>query len=63
MNYQNNEGVAATNLKPNKPDVYGGRRDFLTVNTKPFNIDQYLKLAQLSSPNIPLAHENLIRFV
>lgn len=54
--------VGAINLKPNKPETYDGRRDFLAVNTWLFNVEQYLLLSQLSNPNVPIADESRIRF-
>lgn len=60
MNHDN--GVAgAINLKPNKPETFDVRRDFLAVNNWLFNIEQYLTLSQLSNPNALISDENRIR--
>lgn len=50
------------NLKPNKPDIFDGKREFLTVNTWICTIDQYLTMAQLNIPNAPRTDETNIIF-
>lgn len=60
MNQGNNQD--AVNLRPNKPETYDGKRDFLTVNTWIFNIEQYLILTQLNNNNVVISDENQIRF-
>lgn len=54
--------LGSMNLKPNKPDLYDGKRDFLAVNTWIFKIQQYLSLAALSNPATQLTDENRILF-
>lgn len=46
------------NLKPHKPEVYDGKRDFLTVNSWRFNIENFLELTQLRPPGTPISDEN-----
>lgn len=41
-------------LKPNKPETYDGKRDFLTVNTWLYKVEQYLTLIHLTNPGTPL---------
>ena len=47
-------------LKPNKPEPYDGRRDYLVVNTWLYKIEQYLIIAQLSKPSNVLSDGNRI---
>lgn len=54
--------LGSINLKPNKPDLYDGKRDFLAVNTWLFKIQQDLSLAALSNPSVKLTDENRIMF-
>lgn len=54
--------MSSINLKPNKPECYDGKRDFLTVNTWIYTIGQYLSLTQLSSPSIQITEHNRIAF-
>lgn len=54
--------MSSINLKPNKPDTYDGTREYVTVNTWLYTIEQYLSLTQLSSPNTPLTDHNKIAF-
>lgn len=49
-------------LKPNKPETYGGRRDFLSVNTWMFKVEHYLALYQLNDTNDPIFDENNVCF-
>lgn len=51
------------NLRPKKPEAFKGRRDFRVVNTRIFDIEQYLALINLNNPNVPIPDENRIRFV
>lgn len=50
------------NLKPNKPEPFDGRRDYLVVNTWLYKIEQYLTLVQLSNPGLPLSEGNRILY-
>lgn len=50
------------NLKPNKPEPYDGKRDYLVVNTWLYKVEQYLVLAQLSNPGVPLTEANRILY-
>lgn len=43
---QEYDNTGVINLTPNKPEMYDGRGDRLTVNTYLSNIYQYLSLAQ-----------------
>lgn len=52
----------AINLKPNKPEAFDGRRDYLVVNTWLYKIEQYLSLVQLSHPTVPLTESNRILY-
>lgn len=54
--------MSSINLKPNKPDTYDGRRDFLTVNTWIYKVEQFLNLSQLSSPETLITDLNRIQF-
>ena len=47
-------------LKPNKPEAYDGRHDYLVVNTWLYKIKQYLISAQLSKPSNVLSDGNRI---
>jgi hypothetical protein len=42
------------NLKPAKPSPYDGKRDSLTVNTWLYQVEQYLALVQVGSPETPI---------
>ena len=50
--------TGAISLKPNKPESYGGTRDYLVVNTWIYKVEQYLILIQLSNPAAPLTDAN-----
>lgn len=52
----------AINLKPNKPETFDGRRDFITVSSWLFKVEQYLSLTQLSNPAAPISDQNRIAF-
>lgn len=52
--------MSSINLKPNKPEAYDGTRDYVTVNTWLYTVEQYLNLAQLSSPNVVINDHNKI---
>lgn len=54
--------VGSISLKPNKPEVYDGKRDFLVVNTWLYKVEQYLVLVQLSNPAAPLTDANRITY-
>lgn len=49
-------------LKPNKPETYDGRRDYLTVSTLMYTLEQYLNLSQINSPNVSLPEGSKIAF-
>lgn len=53
---------APINLKPNKPDSFDGKRDFLVVNTWLYQVEQYLTLAELSTPGTVLSDDTKIRY-
>lgn len=55
-------GQGTINLKPNKPESYDGRRDFLVVNTWLYKVEQYLVLVQLSNPGVQLTEGNRILY-
>jgi hypothetical protein len=42
------------NLKPAKPSLYDGKRDSLTVETWLYQVEQYLALVQVGSPETPI---------
>lgn len=46
----------------NKPDTYDGIRDFPALNTWLHEVEQYLSLAQLSSPSDAITDRNSIVF-
>lgn len=50
------------NLKPNKPDSYDGRRDYLVVNTWLYKVEQYLALTQITRPGVMLDDSSRILF-
>lgn len=50
------------NLKPNKPEAYDGRRDFLVVSTWLYKVEQYLVLMQLNNPAAQLLEANRILY-
>lgn len=54
--------MSSINLKPNKPDTYDGKRDFLTVNAWLYQVEQYLSLIQLGSPDALISDHNQISF-
>lgn len=57
------DGAAGSiTLKPNKPEPFGGKRDFLTVNTWLYKVEQYLALVQISNPAAPLTEGNRIMY-
>lgn len=49
-------------LKPNKPETFDGKRDFLAVTTWLFKIQLYLSFSALSNPNAEISDENRILF-
>lgn len=50
------------NLRPNRPEKYSGKRDFLIINTWIYKIDQYLSLMQISNPGTNVTEECQIMF-
>lgn len=56
------QAPGAINLKPNKPDAFEGKRDFLAVSSWIFKMEQYLSLTQLSNPTTNISDENRITF-
>ena len=52
----------AIKLKPNKPEPYNGKRDFLVVNTWIYKLEQYMLLLQVNNPTQPLSEANKIMF-
>lgn len=54
--------LGSINLRPNKPDAFDGRRDYLTVNTWLFKVQQYLQLSALSGANAEITDESRIMF-
>lgn len=45
------------NLRPNRPEKYNGKRDFLTLNTWIYKVDQYLSLSQISNPGADISED------
>lgn len=54
--------LGSVNLKPNKPDAFDGRRDFLAVSTWLFKVEQYLTLSAISNPSATISDESRIMF-
>lgn len=50
------------NLRPNRPDKYAGKRDFLAINTWIYKVDQYLSLMQISNPSRTISEDAKIMF-
>jgi hypothetical protein len=50
------------NLKPAKPSSYDGKRDSLTVETWLYQVEQYLSLVQVGSPETPINDETKISY-
>lgn len=48
----------SVNLKLFELEVYNGKRNFLTVNTQLFTVDQYLELSKLQNPEEPISSKN-----
>lgn len=55
--------TGSVNLKPKHPESYDGKRDFLTVSTWLYKVEQYLLLVQINNPGISFTEENKIIFV
>lgn len=53
-------GGGSIMLNPNRPEPYGGRRDYLVVSTWLYNMEQYLLIVQLVNPNSMLSDGNRI---
>ena len=49
-------------LKPSKPEIFEGKRDSLAVNSWLYQVDTYLNLLALSSPELNLTDEIKIQF-
>lgn len=54
--------LGSINIRPNKPDTFDGKRDFLSVSTWLFKVQQYLSLIVLSNPNSVISDDNRIMF-
>ncbi len=50
------------NLKPNKPEPFDGKRDYLVANTWLYKIKQYLALLQFGNPRSHISEETKITF-
>jgi Retrotransposon gag protein len=50
------------NLKPAKPSSYDGKRDSLTVETWLYQVEQYLALVQVGSPETPINDETKMSY-
>lgn len=53
-------GAGPIRLKPNKPEQYHGRRDFVIVNKWLYNMEHYFLILQLSNPRNVLTDDNKI---
>ena len=49
-------------MRPNKTDNYEGKRNFLSVQTWIYKIEQYLLLIQASQPDCQMTDTNRIMF-
>lgn len=54
--------MSSIQLKPNKPEVYDGSREFLKASIWLYSVEQFLSIAQLSSPTIAITDQNRISF-
>ena len=45
-------------LKPKQPDSYDGRRDYLSVNTWLYKLEQYLSILMVLNPSLTRMSEN-----
>lgn len=50
------------NLKPNKPQVFSGARNFLIVNTWLYKGERYFNMVQLANANVQLSDANRISY-
>lgn len=55
--------LGSINLKPNKAESFKGKKDFLTVNTWLFHVQQYLSLTFFSNPYAIILVETRVMFV
>jgi len=55
-------GAGPISLKPNKPETYDGRRDYLVINTWLYKIEQYLSLLMITNPNMQLDESTRITY-
>lgn len=51
-----------TSIKPNKPEAYNGKRDFLAVHTWLYKMEQYFHLIQMVNPEMQLAENDRVTF-
>lgn len=52
----------AINIRPNKPDSFDGRRDFLMLSSWLYKVAQYLTLIHVSNPTTPIPDETRVTF-
>ena len=50
------------NLKPQKPELFSGRRDAVAVNTWLYQVEMYLNLLQVAKPEIALDSVTRVSF-
>lgn len=53
---------SSISLKPNKPEAYEGKRDFVTVSAWLYTVEQYLCLSQVSNPAVVIDDHTKIAF-
>lgn len=56
------EIAESVNLRPNRPDKYNGKRDFLTIITWIYKVDQYFSLSQIANPGADILEDAKIMF-
>ena len=57
-----NGSWSSINIRPNKPECFERKRDFLAVHTWLYKIEQYLKLIQVSHSHTSLSDHDKIMF-
>lgn len=50
------------NLRPDRPEKYSGKRDFLLLNTWIYKLEQYVVFMKMSKPRIPHMEYSLLMF-
>lgn len=55
-------GDSSIKFKPNSPEVYGGKRDYLVVNTWLYKVEQYFRIMDLFNPGVLTIEANRVMF-